>query len=193
VYNGGLTAYPCPAEVAAMRKYKVTLLLLGLLIVTATAFVVVLLLEPGPQLRGGRTVSQKLIVAAIIFMVVGGVILVAWKVDLVGYYSKPKLPPELQRIVEKHPELQSFVEKYNQIQEDMTEQQVESLLSDFPSSVMVSDWVPDHSNGKTFPRKSVKWKVFDSKPDADDCDFFIHVYFDSQGLVVGKQMGEYIR
>jgi hypothetical protein len=89
------------------------------------------------------------------------------------------------------PELHEFVARYNQIAEDMREEKVDAILGGYPSSTVQEERMS--SPGGDLPRLSVKTKMFSDKPNANESDYFIEVYFDYFGRVVGKRLGEFLR
>ena len=89
-----------------------------------------------------------------------------------------------------------FSRKYGRIQLDMTEEQVDQILAGYPLRERrdVYDIEKDQAlwPGGKHKRKASFVKTYVCKPDANEGDFYIDVYFDDNYYVVGKVMGEYI-
>jgi hypothetical protein len=127
---------------------------------------------------------KELTVMAVLALASGCVIFAAWKFDLVGRLTKPNYPRELRELIDR----------YDLIHEELTEPEVDAILSDFPCRGSFADESDTNGAGSgPFPRTSARVKVFTSKPNPNEGDYFVHVYFDYQGIVVGKRIGEYLR
>jgi len=75
---------------------------------------------------------------------------------------------------------------YNQIEEEMTEEQVDAIVTGHKSNTTKE--VKDFDYGVIFKRKSAYRKTF-YKAGAQEGDYFLYVYFDKDGYVVGKHLG----
>jgi hypothetical protein len=97
--------------------------------------------------------------------------------------------PSCQKRRPVSPELQRFVDGYVAVENGMTEEQTDSLLAGFRSSAGLES--TDVTNlGQPLTRPSARVKCYLSRPDANEGDYYINVYFDESGRVVGKSGGE---
>jgi hypothetical protein len=83
-----------------------------------------------------------------------------------------------------------FFRKYDQVQEEMTRAQVEAVLGRQTDQTWNEkrEWT---SSGRPLKRASVLTAYFNEKGSAKESDYFIAVYFDEKGCVVGKHQGVY--
>ncbi len=102
------------------------------------------------------------------------------------WYSRPKQQPELQR----------FIQRAQMVKVEMTKEQVDNILRDYPEGWEMNE-VWEVGGSDSLIRPSVVTKVYvlflHSGTTAVDGDYFIEVYFDKEGLVVGTHIGEYER
>jgi hypothetical protein len=96
---------------------------------------------------------------------------------------RPKLPPEAQ----------AFFEKYKQIQVGMNEAEVDAILAGYPSSRGEEKRYFDYDTRTEFSHPSTTTKRFNQKPDASEWDYFVEVYFDESGYVMGKRFDEWLK
>jgi hypothetical protein len=99
--------------------------------------------------------------------------------------TKPKFPPEVQ----------PFYHKYDSIREDMTEQEVDAILAGYRSNLLKEERDCDAFTAKPLKRRSTFTKSYgrEQDPMEGEGDYYIDVYFDANGLVVGKLFGVYCR
>jgi hypothetical protein len=92
----------------------------------------------------------------------------------------------------RSPEVQALLDKYNQIEEDLTEAQVDAVFAGY-KGYRSDDFRPSHpGDGTPFRRPSAFSKMFCNGPMVE-ANYFVRVYFDDAGYVVGKQIGEFVR
>ena len=93
------------------------------------------------------------------------------------------------------PELEQFVQRAKMIKAEMTNEQVDDILRDYPSHYVLEAWPVGGSDNLIRP--SVVTKCYELSlrggKTADEGDYFVDVYFDKDDLVVGTHLGEYIR
>ena len=82
------------------------------------------------------------------------------------------------------PELQELVDRYNQIDEEMTEEQVDAILSGYQSGT--TDEIRE-SDDQVFKRKSSYSKTY-YKSGAEEGDHVLRVFLDQDRYVVGKSL-----
>ena len=89
-------------------------------------------------------------------------------------------------------DLQNVLARYNQLDEEMTEQEVDRILTGFPS-YRRDEERKETCNLKRLSKPSAFNRRYSNKKDATEHDYFIDVYFDKSGRVVGKDYGEWER
>jgi hypothetical protein len=85
------------------------------------------------------------------------------------------------------PELEDVRVRYEQIQPEMTEQQIDEIFRVYHTTKEELETARD-SYDKPLSRPSSFTKIYD-KPDGIEGDYFVRVYFDYVGSVVGKYLG----
>jgi hypothetical protein len=85
-----------------------------------------------------------------------------------------------------------FLRKYDQIQEEMTKGEVEAVLGRRIDQAWKEEreWT---SSGRPLKRASALTVNLNEKGSAKESDYFITVYFDEKGRVVGKDKGVYCK
>jgi hypothetical protein len=83
--------------------------------------------------------------------------------------------------------------KFNEIQEEMTEQEVDLILLDYPHGGRGSETCELNSDGKPLKRKGIFSKMYTDKKDAIEGDYAIIIYLDENGLVVRKRFAALIK
>jgi hypothetical protein len=83
------------------------------------------------------------------------------------------------------PEYQALHDKFDQIEEEMTEEQVDAILSDHRSSTTKE--IIRFDGAEPFKRPSSMTKSY-SRLGAKEGDYVVRVYFDVDGYVVGKSI-----
>jgi hypothetical protein len=89
------------------------------------------------------------------------------------------------------PELQAIKDRYDQIEEEMTEEQVDAIMAGYRSS-SVKEVNTLGGHGPPFKRPSTKTKWY-SKGSFAEGKYTLHVYFDNDGYVVGKDLGAWVK
>jgi hypothetical protein len=112
-------------------------------------------------------------------------IVLVWTIALGSAIWVAKQPEALP------PELQELKNKCSQIEDEMTEAEVDAIFADYQSSKteMEQEFT---ARGEKLKRPSSFMKIYDSK-GAVEGDYFVDVYFDYFGRVVGKHIGEWLR
>jgi len=82
------------------------------------------------------------------------------------------------------PELQELVDRYNQIEEEMTEEQVDAILSGYQSGT--TNEIRE-SDDQVFKRKSSYSKTY-YKSGVEEGDHLLRVFLDQDRYVVGKSI-----
>jgi hypothetical protein len=82
---------------------------------------------------------------------------------------------------------------YAQIKEDMTEEEVDAILTGYPKKreKHISDQYS--MRAKHLKRPSIFRDEINDNPDPKEYDFFIYVYYDEAYRVVGKEWSEYAK
>jgi hypothetical protein len=89
------------------------------------------------------------------------------------------------------PELQVLKNLSAQIEDEMTEAEVDAVFAGYQSSkTAVEREFTNH--GKKLKRPSSFFKTYDRKGSIEG-EFFVQVYFDYFGRVVGNEIGEWLR
>ncbi len=122
-----------------------------------------------------RSLSSKLHLQELVGILFTLTLLLGAFLLLHGCEQKSKLSPEHQAVQDM----------YDRIQEEMTEEQVDAILTGHESTTTKE--AQDSDYGVTFKRKSAYRKTF-SKSGAQEGDYFLYVYFDNDGYVVGKNI-----
>jgi hypothetical protein len=101
------------------------------------------------------------------------------------------------------PDLQRFVDKFHQVTVGMTEADVEAILGQY-GATRTYEKREANNRGEPFTRPSaIMTSFYDKAPantsehtkviyyadEANESDHFIDVFFDEEGLVVGKSIG----
>jgi len=96
-----------------------------------------------------------------------------------------------QQKQQRSPQLQALTSKFDEIKEEMTEEEVDSVFEGYKSS-RSDEFRPTNPNdGTDFKRPSTFSKMFTNGPTTEG-NFFVRIYFDSAGYVVGKRIGEFV-
>jgi hypothetical protein len=85
-------------------------------------------------------------------------------------------------------ELKAFEDKYNQIDEEMTEEQVDAILTGYRSAS--SKEILEVDRG--VKRKSAQTKTYFNS-GLKEGDYIIQVHFDKDGYLVGKGLGALVK
>ncbi len=88
------------------------------------------------------------------------------------------------------PEQQRFFGRCAAIEVDMTYKKVDSLFEEY-ESFTTSEQRDCTNYGNTLVGQSVRTKTFNNVKNPDEGDYYVNVYFDETGRVVGKQIGAY--
>jgi hypothetical protein len=89
------------------------------------------------------------------------------------------------------PEKQELLPRYNEIKDDMTRDETDSIFEGFTSG-RNNGISHRKANGDPLTRPS-SFDVMYTKKDAFEYDYFVRVYFDESGYVVGKEIGEILK
>jgi hypothetical protein len=86
---------------------------------------------------------------------------------------------------------QLFVRCYERIQDDMPEQEVHAMFSGF-TSAWKEEAATATKHGKPLKRPSTFEVTYNKEPDRSEGSASVVVYFDTDGRVVGKEIGWWI-
>ncbi len=120
---------------------------------------------------------------AIAAMVLTGAALAA-----LGYFSYPGVPPKVDSRIPA--ELRT---RYDQIRVDMTGAEVDEIMAGYQSSPLEESREDNGADSQRFLRPSVRTQIFGDRPHWEEGDFYLMVYFDAAGKVVGKRLGEWCK
>lgn len=90
------------------------------------------------------------------------------------------------------PEQELFLEQYRKIQNEMSKQQVDSLMSGYPAAPEDGNWEEGY-HGEKLVRPAVRMVEFTERVNPVEQNLYIHVYFDAKGCVVGKESGAFMK
>ena len=88
------------------------------------------------------------------------------------------------------PALRAFIDRYNKIRENMTEKEVDQILTGYVSFRRDEERA-ENLEGRLLKRKSVRVKGFEFNLKAREGNYVILIWFDKDGRVVGKSISEY--
>jgi hypothetical protein len=90
------------------------------------------------------------------------------------------------------PEEKDLRDRYDQIEQDMKEAEVIEIFEGYESGAgeLVREVDP---NSKPLKRPSKFARMFYEKKGVQEGDYFVEVYFDEAGYVVGKHLGGFCR
>jgi hypothetical protein len=119
----------------------------------------------------------KLLITFLLLTTAGGIAELIWH-----HHTKAAYPPEIE----------AFRSKLKDIHHEMNEGQVDAILGAYSSSKSKAKCEYDF-RGDELLRPSASMKYYNQTEKPAECDYFIAVYLDESGYVVGKAFGAYER